>query len=798
VEILSALRDRLPGLPEVDPAEMGKLATLGEIVQRLGSVGGGPAPAPAARVASVAPAGPLERHALQMLPSPATGLAPSFPAGRVAICGDDAVGPALADALRHAGVDAVATAVPPADAAGLVLLHGLGNAGRAGALLEEAFEAAHAASGSLGNGGLLVSVQDTGGDFGLSGAGERAWLGGLAGIVKTARLEWPVAAKAIDIDRGAQDARELARRIADEILRGGPDLEVGLARDGGRSALRSLLSPVAPRTSVLAKGDVVLVSGGARGVTAATARALAEATGAHVVLLGRTPLTEESEVTRGAPDGAGIQAALLAAARARGEAPRPADLRREVEAVLAAREVAANLAAIKAAGQQVTYVATDVSDAAAVARTVSEVRAALGPIRGLLHGAGVLADKAIADQTVAQWRRVMATKVGGLRALLDATRTDDLRLVLLFSSVAGRTGNVGQVAYAAANEVLNKVAAAEGRARPDAIVRALGWGPWKGGMVTGALEQHFESMGVPLIPIDAGARALVDEAADASAVHEVVLGASPEVGLRPVAPDHALTVGVHAQRDTHGYLASHVIAGVPVLPVAVAVEWMSRALRAALPAHGFRALRDVAVKRGARLTGFENGGDWFRISVHPEGAAARLELRGADGALHYTATADLADAPAGPDAPGRPSSQPWEGPVYDGHVLFHGPDFHVIRDVALGPEGGAATVVGLREMGWSDDAWTTDPAAVDGGLQMALLWARSVLGGATLPMGVAGVTRWADGPVDGPVTAVLRGQRKARDRAVADVALVAMDGSVHTELRGIELILRPGEPAADA
>ena len=61
---------------------------------------------------------------------------------------------------------------------------------------------------------------------------------------------------------------------------------------------------------------------------------------------------------------------------------------------------------------------------------------------------------------------------------------------------AARCGNQGQVDYAMANEVLAKVAAREAKARPGAIVRALQWGPWEGGMVTKELKARFDSLGV--------------------------------------------------------------------------------------------------------------------------------------------------------------------------------------------------------------------------------------------------------------------------------------------------------------
>jgi KR domain len=120
---------------------------------------------------------------------------------------------------------------------------------------------------------------------------------------------------------------------------------------------------------------------------------------------------------------------------------------------------------------------------------------------------------------------VFETKVDGLRALLEATESDPLDTILLFSSVASRTGNLGQCDYAMANEILNKVAAAESRTRGTCRVRAIAWGPWAGGMVTPALEQHFRERGVPVIQREQGVRHFVAELShDAPGECEVVVG----------------------------------------------------------------------------------------------------------------------------------------------------------------------------------------------------------------------------------------------------------------------------------
>jgi hypothetical protein len=137
----------------------------------------------------------------------------------------------------------------------------------------------------------------------------------------------------------------------------------------------------------------------------------------------------------------------------------------------------------------------------------------------------VLADKLISELSPERFDAVFSTKVGGLEALLDATRQDPLRFLCVFSSVAARNGNPGQAAYAMANEVMNRVAHAEAVQRPGARVKSLNWGPWDGGMVTPALRRHFEQNGIGMLGIEEGATLFTDEILHGSDGEiEVVLG----------------------------------------------------------------------------------------------------------------------------------------------------------------------------------------------------------------------------------------------------------------------------------
>ena len=77
--------------------------------------------------------------------------------------------------------------------------------------------------------------------------------------------------------------------------------------------------------------------------------------------------------------------------------------------------------------------------------------------------------------------------------------------------------------------------------------------------------------------------------------------------------------------------------------------------------------------------------------------------------------------------------------------------------VMLMPVGGKPMLEHIIERA-RGEGFRIDPAAVDGALQFALLWAQSVLGGATLPMSVAAFESFVDGVAEGPIRCVVHGR----------------------------------------
>jgi acyl transferase domain-containing protein/acyl carrier protein len=768
VEILSALQERLPDAPAVKPEHLGTLHTLRHIARFLaGGTTPQTAPPPAAEPAPapqpVASGAPPQRSVLRAVPLDRLGDRPriDLPGGAVVwVVGDDtSLSAALSNRLRVAGLSpqpfAWSDAPPdlPTVLGALVLL-----------APERADEAAllagfrwlrHAAPALRRSGAAFLTVTRLGGAFGLESPDPAAdpLTGGLAGLAKTARHEWPeVNCKAIDL---APDLTPdgAAEAVAEELFVTGPT-EVGVTW----ASLRTLdLTPaplpdgVAPS---LTPSDVIVVSGGARGVTAEAALALARAGRPTLVLLGRSPEPgPEPDWLAPLSDEAEIKRAL--ATRLNGDAT-PRRIGEQFQRLTAQREVRQNLARLAAAGARVLYRSADVRDAAAVAAALDAVREEVGPITGLVHGAGVLADRKIEDKTDEQFAAVLATKVGGARALLAATANDPLRFLAFFSSSTGRFGRTGQVDYAVANEALNKLAQAEARRRPDCRVVAVNWGPWDGGMVNAGLAKLFAGEGIPLIPLEAGARHLVAElAAPDRAVEVVVMGpAGKTAGLTAPARQEPANLAVAFERDldpdSHPVLRSHVIDGRAVLPMALHVEWLAHAAMHGQPGlalHGFDELRVL----GGVLLGADGP---LRLRVLA-GKATRqdglhrvpVELRSlrADGreTVHSRASILLAnELPRGerrlPTIDARPYPHPPEA-IYT-RLLFHGPDLQAITAVdGWSPAGitvhapaAPAPSAWLRRP--LRGTWLTDPLALDCAFQAATLWSYAAHGTAALPM----------------------------------------------------------------
>jgi NADPH:quinone reductase-like Zn-dependent oxidoreductase/NADP-dependent 3-hydroxy acid dehydrogenase YdfG/acyl carrier protein len=134
------------------------------------------------------------------------------------------------------------------------------------------------------------------------------------------------------------------------------------------------------------------------------------------------------------------------------------------------------VARMRAAGAQVSVLAVDVADEAALGAALAALRAQGPPIRGIVHAAGLLRDGTLATTDLAAVREVLRPKIAGTWNLHRLTEGDPVELFVLFSSAAGLLGSGGQAGYAAANAFLDGFA--HWRRAQGLPATSVDWGPW--------------------------------------------------------------------------------------------------------------------------------------------------------------------------------------------------------------------------------------------------------------------------------------------------------------------------------
>jgi acyl transferase domain-containing protein/NAD(P)-dependent dehydrogenase (short-subunit alcohol dehydrogenase family) len=693
---------------------------------------------------------------------------------------------------------------------------------------------------SAENGGAVVlGATALGGSFATDGLGPPVFAGqgAVAGFLKTLAQEWPsVRVKAVDLDPDSHASHAehlLAELFADDGL-----VEVGY-RDGQRTMLRLVAIPAAadePRS--LEPGAVVLITGGARGITAEVAVALAEAYRPTLVLVGRTPAPEGPEPSETADlvEPVALRRALLEGLKAEGQTPTPARVEGRYRRLLGEREVRRNLQRLRQAGARVEYVAADVADVEALGSVVAQVVATHGRIDAVIHGAGVIEDKLVRGKSPESFDRVVRTKVLGALALARSVPPEPLRFFGLFSSVSGRFGNRGQGDYAAANEVLNKLAQQLDAAWPGRVV-AINWGPWlTAGMVSPEVQRQFAERGVALIPVEEGCRRLLDELRlGRKGEAEVVIGGAKSLAASP-APEPArdtppaapawplVATSSEFARSSDGvsmvrtldpardrYLNDHRIDGRPVLPFVVAMEMMAEAAAAGWPELEVSGLDSIRLLKGVTLT---DGPTDLLVTLRPSAASNAARGRSREIALdaliastdtparpHYKATVLLrrpgepAPAPKGAAPLAVAGSLPMGLDEAYREWLFHGPIFKGIAVVdSIGPEGARAR---LRTSTPADcladrpaGTWLLDPVMLDSALQIQVLWGRLHWDMTLLPNVFASYRIYGPRPADAAARGVRHEMRtrpgNVPPACVADHDFFDHEGHLFASLHGVE------------
>lgn len=197
-------------------------------------------------------------------------------------------------------------------------------------------------------------------------------------------------------------------------------------------------------------GSVVLITGGLGGIGYTMAQALAEQYNAKLVLVNRTPLPARNE-----------WADWL---KKHGHDDKISQAIRKVKD-------------LEALGADVRVYAGDVTDLDRMKEILAESEQTFGPLSGVLHGAGALADGLIQMKNQSDIEDVFAPKIYGTLVLNDIFKGKELDFFIVFSSTSTVTAPIGQIDYVAANAFLNAFAQKRNN-EEKGYTLALNWGVW--------------------------------------------------------------------------------------------------------------------------------------------------------------------------------------------------------------------------------------------------------------------------------------------------------------------------------
>ena len=457
----------------------------------------------------------------------------------------------------------------------------------------------------------FVSVTQLDGKLGQGKRGNVSVLGGgLTGLIKCLNLEWSsVFCRALDV-QPELEINNKANQVITEFC--DPDtsiMEVGFSEEG-RCTTQTKPSEVFENQEIktnVTSDSVFLVSGGARGVTATCVIEMSKAFQCKFILLGRSEndfelppfaILESDENT--------LKRLIMEDMKSNGEKPSLPKVKSIFKNIIAKKEIDETIRAIETTGGEAIYIKGDVTELQSYKVALVQASKKLGAITAIIHGAGRLADKYIQDKTEADFENVLTVKLDGFLSLLRAVNLNQLEHLVLFSSVAGYYGNVGQTDYAIANEILSKAAHLFKTNHPKTHVSAINWGAWDSGMVSGELKAQFEAAGVVLVNSEGGAAMMVNEFSNAYFNEpQMIIGGTLPAGISHIGEPKTIRIHRKLVRSQNPFLEHHSIQGNPVLPVINAIGWMAQTCENIYPDFKAFEIDNVKLYKGIVFDGTE-------------------------------------------------------------------------------------------------------------------------------------------------------------------------------------------------
>jgi acyl transferase domain-containing protein/NAD(P)-dependent dehydrogenase (short-subunit alcohol dehydrogenase family)/acyl-CoA thioesterase FadM/phosphopantetheinyl transferase len=323
---------------------------------------------------------------------------------------------------------------------------------------------------SMSHAHCTAFVQFGGGRFGRTPETADLFIAGCAALAAGLHHEFP-RQKVCVVDMPSQwSPRQAADTVLAEISAGEKEgfSAAGYDDQGRRWCWQPELSlPVTyqPRPIRYRAGDVILVTGGAKGITAECALVAAQASGAQLALIGTTPAAQSDEIQ-------------------------------------------ANLIRMRDIGIQVRYYSCDITRPRAVTKTIAKIRHKQGPVKAVIHGAGLNRPRPAANVTAKEAVAEISPKVLGFLNIWSALKDAPPKLVMGLSSIIGITGMPGNAWYGFANEALDIVFQTVEARYPQTRTQSVAFSIWRDtgmGARMGSVTR-LAQMGIDAIPNDEGCR----------------------------------------------------------------------------------------------------------------------------------------------------------------------------------------------------------------------------------------------------------------------------------------------------
>ena len=692
-------------------------------------------------------------------------------------------------------------------------------------------------------GTFLISATRMGGYHGYDEAGAVSPAGGaVVGFSKAYKREhMEVLVKALDFET-RRDSDEIAEVLIEETLHDPGAIEIGYTgHQRWVVGLQEKPADDGQPSMQLDKNTVFVVTGAAGSIVSAITSDLAAASGGTFYLVDMVPKPDptNADLKRLITDREGLKRDLFSRIQQRGGRATPALIEKELAGLERAQAAQAAIDAVTAAGGTAQYFSVNLIDPVAVAGVVDEIRKRSGRIDVVLHAAGMDRSHALPDKDPKEFDLVFDVKADGFFNLLHAIGDMPLGAAVVFSSIAGRFGNVGQTDYSAANDLLCKITSNFRMTRPSVRAIAIDWTAWSGiGMAArGSIPKIMEAAGIDMLPPEAGVPVIRRELTAGGTRGEVVIAQrlgvllnefdatggldsaavsklGPEAG--PIAADLAsatlydgFTVSTVLDPSVQPFLYDHKIDGTPVLPGVMGVEAFAEAAVALLPGWRVRAVEDIVFLAPFKFYRNEPRSVKVEVRIHPDkdDLVAECRLIGSrslpnqsepQATTHFTArvrvTRSVVDGVR--VEPVRVSGSTVE-PRAIYQVFFHGPAYQVLEKASWNGQDLVGQFAGNLPANHhpAELSTTAAPRLIELCFQTAGLWELGTVGRMGLPRRVREIRMICDpNAVEEALYAVIT---PCAGSESFDVKVQDAKGNCYLTLAGYETVELPGAVSPD-